>query len=69
MFHVFDLLEGLISLGLNQYLTMLRAFDGRDFHPHGLLESLAVHLIGKNVSVDVEVFDAPLNYNLLHGRS
>jgi hypothetical protein len=48
---------------------MLHAFDGRVFHPHGILQSLLVQLGGKTVTVDVEVVDAPLNYNLLLGRS
>jgi hypothetical protein len=48
---------------------MLRAFDQRGFHPHGLLQSLAVQLGGKTVTVDVKVVDAPLDYNLLLGRS
>jgi hypothetical protein len=61
--------KGLKSPGLNQSPTMLRAFDGRGFRPHGLLQSLAVQLGGKIVSVDVEVVDAPLDYNLLLGRS
>jgi hypothetical protein len=48
---------------------MLCAFDGRGIHPHGLLQSLPVQLGGKTVTVDVEVVNAPLNYNLLLGRS
>jgi hypothetical protein len=39
------------------------------FRPHGLLQSLVVQLGGKIVFVDVEVVDAPLDYNLLLGRS
>jgi hypothetical protein len=61
--------KGLKSPALNKSPTMLRAFDGRGFHPHGLLQSLAVQLGGKTVTVDVEVVDAPLDYNLLLGRS
>jgi hypothetical protein len=48
---------------------MLRAFDGRGFRPHELFQSLAIQLGGKNVSIDVEVVNAPLYYNLLLGRS
>jgi hypothetical protein len=48
---------------------MLRAFDGRSFHPHGLLQYLAVQLGGKNIFVDVEVVNAPLDYKLLLGRN
>jgi hypothetical protein len=61
--------KGLKSPALNKSSTMLRAFDGRGFHPHRLLQSLAVQLGGKIVTVDVEVVDAPINYNLLLGRS
>ena len=48
---------------------MLHAFNGRGFHPHGLLQSLAVQLGGKTVTIDVEVVDAPLDYSLLLGIS
>jgi hypothetical protein len=61
--------KGLKSPALNKSPTMLCAFDGRVFHPHGLLQSLAVQLGGKTVTVDVEVVNAPLYYNLLLGRS
>jgi hypothetical protein len=61
--------KGLKSLALNKSSTMLHAFDGQGFHPHGLLQSLAIQLGGKTVTVDVEVVDAPLDYNLLLGRS
>jgi hypothetical protein len=61
--------KGLKSPALKKSPTMLRAFDGRGFHPHGILQSLPIHLGGKNVTVDVEVVDAPLDYNLLLGRS
>jgi hypothetical protein len=55
------------SLTLSQYLTMLTAFDSRSFCPHGILPSFPVQLGGKMVEVDVEVVDAPLDYNLLLG--
>jgi hypothetical protein len=48
---------------------MLCAFDGRVFHPHGILQSLPIQLGGKTVTIDVEVVNAPLDYNLLLGRS
>ena len=48
---------------------MLRAFDGGGFCPHRLLKYLAIQLGGKNVSIDVEVVDAPLDYKFLLGRS
>jgi hypothetical protein len=52
----------------NKSPTMLHAFDGRVFHPHRLLQSLVVQLGNKTIIVDVEVVDAPLDYNLLLGR-
>ena len=47
----------------------LKSFDGRGFQPHGLIPSLPVELGGKSVSIQVEVVDAPLDYNLLLGRN
>ena len=49
--------------------TLLTAFDRRSFLPHGILPSFEIKLEGKEVSVEVEVIDAPLDYNLLLGRS
>ena len=49
--------------------TLLTAFDGRSFHPHGILPAFEIKLEGKAVSVEVEVINAPLDYNLLLGRS
>jgi hypothetical protein len=54
---------------LNKYPTMLRTIDGIGFRPHGLLKSLAVQWGGKTISIDVEVVDAPIDYNFLLGRS
>ena len=48
---------------------MLTASDGRSFRPHGILHSLKVRLGGKTVAIEVEVVDAPLDYNLLLGRN
>jgi hypothetical protein len=44
-------------------------FDCRSFRPHGIIPSFPVQLGGKSVCVKVEVVDAPLDYNLLLGRS
>jgi hypothetical protein len=54
---------------LSQYPTMLIAFDGRSFHPHGIIPTFPVQLGGKTVEVDVEVVDVPLDYNLLLGHN
>jgi hypothetical protein len=61
--------KDLKSPTLNKSPTMLHAFDGRGFHPHGLLQSVPIQLGCKIVTIDVEVVDAPLDYNLLLGRS
>ena len=61
--------KGLGSPELSQSATMLNAFDGRSFWPHGILPSLKVQLGGKTVAIEVEVVDAPLDYNLFLGRN
>ena len=48
--------------------TLLTIFDGRSFRPHGILPAFEIKLVGKVVSIEVEVIDAPLDYNLLLGR-
>jgi hypothetical protein len=49
--------------------TLLTVFDGRSFRPHGIVPSFPVQLGGKTVCIEVEVVDAPLDYNLLLGQS
>ena len=61
--------KGLCSPELSQSATMLTAFDGRSFRPHGILPSLKVQLGGKTIAIEVEVVDAPLDYNLLLGQN
>jgi hypothetical protein len=39
------------------------------FKPYGVLPSLSIALEGKAVTVEVEVFDAPLDYKLILGHS
>ena len=46
---------------------MLKAFDGHVFKPHGIVPLFPVTLGGKTVTVEVEVVDAPIDYNLLLG--
>jgi hypothetical protein len=60
------------SLGSPQLTTsqtILKYFDGHFFKPHGILTSLSIELGGKTVSVEVEVVDATLDYNMLLGRT
>ena len=49
--------------------TLLTTFDGSSFHLHGILPDSEIKLEGKAVSIEVEVVDAPLDYNFLLGRS
>jgi hypothetical protein len=44
--------KGLKSPALNKSPTMLRAFDGLGFHPHGILQSLPIQLGGKIITVN-----------------
>jgi hypothetical protein len=54
---------------LNESQNTLKAFNGSGFKPYGVLPSLPITLEGKMNQVEVEFFDAPLDYNLLLGRS
>jgi hypothetical protein len=49
--------------------TTLKVFDGHGFQPHKILQYFDVTLKGKIVSVDIKVFDLPLDYNLILGCS
>ena len=48
---------------------MRKTFDGHSFSPHGLIVSCPIEWGGKTVTMDVEVVDAPRDYNFLLGRS
>ena len=61
--------KSLGSLELVTSPTTLKAFDGQGFQPHGLILSLSVELGGKYISIQVEVVDTSLDYNLLLGRN
>jgi hypothetical protein len=58
-----------IKPALSPSPTLLTAFDGHSFRPHGIIPYFPVQLGGKTMCVEVEVVDAPLDYNLLLGRS
>ena len=49
--------------------TVLKEFDGHLFISHGIFATFPIELGGKIVIVEVEVVNAPLDYNLLLGRS
>jgi hypothetical protein len=57
------------SLALIPSPNTLKVFDGHGFQPHGLLKSFTMTLKGKSILVDIEVINAPLDYNLLLARS
>lgn len=52
------------SPNLSQSLTTLNDFDGRSYKPCGILNSLQVELGGETVSLEVEVINELLYYNL-----
>jgi hypothetical protein len=54
---------------LTESQNMLKAFNGSRFKPYGVLPLFPIMLEGKLVCVEFEVFDTPLDYNLLLGRS
>jgi hypothetical protein len=47
----------------------LRAYDGRSSSPEGIFQNVPVELGGKTILIDIEVIDAPLEYNILLGRT
>ena len=61
--------KGLGSPEIVPSQSMLKAFDGHVFKPHGIVPSFPVTLGGKIVTVEVEVVDAPIDYDLLLGQS
>ena len=61
--------RGMGSPKLMKSPTTLKSFGGRGFQPHGLLLALSVELGGNTISIQVEVVDAPLDYNILLGRN
>jgi hypothetical protein len=61
--------KAIVQLILSPSPTLLTAFDDHSFRPHGIIPSFPMQLGGKTVCVEVEVVDAPLDYNLLLGRS
>jgi hypothetical protein len=58
-----------IDYPLTESHNTLTTFNGSGFKPYGVLSSLSITLEGKSVNIEIEVFDAPLDYNHLLGRS
>jgi hypothetical protein len=57
------------SLEFIPFAITLRAYDGRPSSPEGLFQNVPVELVGKTILIDIEVINAPLDYNILFGRS
>jgi hypothetical protein len=47
----------------------LRDYDERPSSPEGLFQNVPMELRGKTILIDIEVIDAPLDYNILFGCS
>jgi hypothetical protein len=61
----FSCWKAISSPPLTESQNTLRAFNGSGLKPYGVLSSFPVTLEGKTVQIEVEVFDTPLDYNLL----
>jgi hypothetical protein len=57
------------SPSLTESHNTLKAFNILDFKPYSVPPSLPITLKGKTVQVKVEIFDVPLDYNLLLSHS
>jgi hypothetical protein len=47
----------------------LRAYDGQPSSSEGVFQNFLIELGGKTILIDIEVINAPLDYNILFGRS
>jgi hypothetical protein len=56
------------SPSLTESHNTLKAFNGIVLKPYDVLHLFSITLEGKSVNVEVKLFDAPLDYNLLLGR-
>jgi hypothetical protein len=65
MHYVQTVWQKLGSLELIPSAITLRAYDGRPSSPEGLFQNVPVELGGKTILIDIEVIDAPLDYNIL----
>jgi hypothetical protein len=50
-------------------VVTLRAYDRRPSSHKGLFQNAPLKLGGKTIMIDIEVIDAPLDYNILFGHS
>jgi hypothetical protein len=61
--------QKIVSLELIPSSITLRAYGSRPLSPEGLFQNVPVKLGGKTILIDIEVINAPLNYNILFGHS
>lgn len=60
--------RSLSSQSLMASSTILKEFYEHTFHPLGIISTLPIEIWEKTISFEVEVFDAPIDYNFLLGR-
>ena len=53
------------STSLMTSFTILKAFCGHTFHPHGIISTFSIDLEGRTIYIEVEVVDAPIDYILI----
>jgi hypothetical protein len=68
MHHVQSCMLKLGSPRLIPSSITLRAYDGRPSSPKGIFQNVLIELGGKTILIDIEVIDAPLDYNILFGH-
>jgi hypothetical protein len=47
----------------------LRVYDGRPYSSEGIFQNVPVELGDKTILINIEVIDAPLNYNIMFVHS
>jgi hypothetical protein len=61
--------KALGSPTISKSSNMLTSFDSHSFYLHDILSSFSIQLGGNTIEVEVEVVDAPFDYNLLLSRN
>ena len=58
----------LVSPDLSPSTITLREWDGHPSHPLGMYCNFPVIVVGKTIYIDIEVINAPLDYNIIFGH-